>query len=170
MLKVLFCCCAMWPICKEINIQDLSLPSATKLRRLCFYKCLSVHGGGIPACLAGGIPACLAAGLWGGGGIPACLAGFQAHTQGGSLGGSGWGGSPGPQPRGKLRGIWQGVPVPGGGACYWGGACSWGGTCSGGCLLRGGLETPPPADGYRCGRYASYWNAFLFKINCTITT
>ena len=22
--------------------------------------------------------------------------------------------------------------------------------------------TPPPADGYCCGRYASYWNAFLF--------
>ena len=27
----------------------------------------------------------------GGGGVLACLAGFQAHTQGGSLGGSGWG-------------------------------------------------------------------------------
>ena len=41
----------------------------------------------IPACIAGGVPACLAAGLRGGGkGIPACLAGFQAHTQGGSLG------------------------------------------------------------------------------------
>ena len=24
-------------------------------------------------------------------------------------------------------------------------------------------DTPPPADGYCCGRYASYWNAFLFK-------
>ena len=22
-------------------------------------------------------------------------------------------------------------------------------------------QTPPPADGYCCGRYASYWNAFL---------
>ena len=31
------------------------LPSATKLRRLCFYRCLSVHrGGSIPACIAGG--------------------------------------------------------------------------------------------------------------------
>ena len=28
-------------------------------------------------------------GVCAGGGIPACLAGFQAHTQGGSLGGSG---------------------------------------------------------------------------------
>ena len=67
-------------------------------RRLCFYRCLSVHGGGggggIPACLAGGIPSCLAAGLQGGG--------LQAHTQGGS-----WG-------------VWSGVsrPTPGGGG--WG--------------------------------------------------
>ena len=25
-------------------------------------------------------------------------------------------------------------------------------------------DTPPPGDGYCCGRYASYWNAFLFLI------
>ena len=31
-----------------------------------------------------------------------------------------------------------------------------GGAYSGGCLV----ETPP--DGYCCGWYASYWNAFLF--------
>ena len=44
----------------------------------------------------------------GGGGIPACLVGFQAHTQGGSLGDLARGrGSPGPHPRGKLRGIWS---------------------------------------------------------------
>ena len=24
---------------------------------------------------------------------------------------------------------------------------------------------PPPADGYCCGRYASYWNAFLFTLS-----
>ena len=38
----------------------------------------------------------------------------------------------------------------------------WGGGAEGhnrrGCLV----ETPPPQDGYCCGRYASYWNAFLF--------
>ena len=54
-----------------------------------------------------------------------------------------------------------------GGACSrgvpaWGGACSrgvWshGGGCSGGCLV----ETP---NGYCCGRYASYWNAFLLNL------
>ena len=29
-------------------------------------------------------------------------------------------------------------------------------------------QTHPPADGYCCGRYASYWNAYLFSIgdNC----
>ena len=34
------------------------------------------------------------------------------------------------------------------------GACSREGACS------GGVETP--CDGYCCGRYAFYWNAFLF--------
>ena len=29
------------------------LPSATKLRRLCFYTCLSVHRGGVPQCMLG---------------------------------------------------------------------------------------------------------------------
>ena len=39
----------------------------------------------------------------------------------------------------------------------WSGRCLLlGGVCSGGCLV----ETP--RDGYCCGRYASYWNAFLF--------
>ena len=46
---------------------------------------------------------------------------------------------------------------------------SQGGACSGwGCLLcggEGGVETPPKADGYCCGRYASYWNAFLFTLS-----
>ena len=47
-----------------------------------FLQVLSPQGGGG----SGAIPACIASG------IPACLAGFQAHTQGGSLGGSGQGG------------------------------------------------------------------------------
>ena len=28
---------------------------------------------------------------------------------------------------------------------------------------------PPPPDGYCCGRYASYWNAFLFSLVYTTT-
>ena len=49
-----------------------SLPSATKLRRLCFHRCVSVHRGG----------GCYLGPVWGG---------LQAHTQGGSLGESVWG-------------------------------------------------------------------------------
>ena len=46
--------------------------------------------------------------------------GLQAHTQGGSWGGSG----PGPQPRGKLRRIWAGgVPSQGGFLLQGGGVC-----------------------------------------------
>ena len=48
----------------------------------------------------------------------------------------------------------RGVPAPAG-------CLLWGrGACSGG----GWVETPP-ADGYCCGRYASYWNAFLFILS-----
>ena len=116
--------------------------------------CSRSPGGGIPACSAGGIPACLAAGVQEGSPGP--------HPRGK------WRGSgPGPQPRGKLRGIWSGgllggVPAPGG-ACSRGvpgprGVPALEGACSGGGCL---VETPAP-DGYCCGQYASYWNAFLF--------
>ena len=70
--------------------------------------------------------------------------------------------------------------------CPQGGAWSWGG----GCLVQGGLVSqhalrqttppPPPRDGYCCGWYASYSNAFLFReinaqpnlarIQCNIAT
>ena len=65
---------------------------------------------------------------------------------------------------------------PQGGACsrgrlLWGSAWSEGGVCSLGGVCSGGLvgipaynesDTSPRRDGYCCGRYASYWNAFLF--------
>ena len=85
-------------------------------------------------------------------GIPACFAGFQANTQGESL----WGSGPGPQPRGKLRGVESRPTVKGeveGDQPGRGGACSWGGV----------LETPQ-SDRYCCGRYTSYWNALLFTM------
>ena len=73
------------------------------------------------------------------GAIPACIAGAISACL--AAGGS----APG------------GVPAPGGSAP--GGACSrWGLPPSRG-------DGYPPcfkADGYCCGRYASYWNAFLF--------
>ena len=52
----------------------------------------------------------------------------------------------------------RGCMVPGGGA--WSRVEVHG---PGGCLVLGGPSGgPPPRDGYCCGRYASYWNAFLF--------
>ena len=41
-----------------------------------------------------------------------------------------------------------GVPGPRGGACSWG----------------EGVPGGDPPDGYCCGRYASYWNAFLLSL------
>ena len=81
----------------------MSLLSATKLRRLCFYTCLSVI-------------------LFTGGGLPQCMLGY--HPPGTRH-------PPGADPPGP------GTPP----------------------------EQPPPADSYCCGRYASYWNAFLFKFS-----
>ena len=112
-------------------------------RRICFYRC---GGDGIPACIAGGISACLAAGLEGGG-YPSMPCRFPGKFRGIWPGG---GGGPGPHPRGKLRGIWLEQ-----GCLLWGG----------GCLLRGGGCGDPLCDGYCCGRYASYWNAFLFFVD-----
>ena len=88
-------------------------------------------------------------------GITACLAGFQAHTQGGSLGGFVQGGLQA-TPKGEVEGI-RSRPTAKGEVegDQAGGTCSW------------GVETPP-ADGYCCGRYASYWNAFLFLFIFTL--
>ena len=64
-----------------------------------------------------------------------------------------------------LGGVWaQGVHgsrgMHGAGGCMIpGGGCM----VPGGCMVQGGWWRPPP-DGYYWGRYASYWNAFLFSI------
>ena len=93
------------------------------------------------------------------GGIPACLACFQAHTQGGSLGGSGQGGVSRPTPKGEVEGIWSGglqaTPkgeaegdlARGGLQAHTQEVCSWGVSAPGGCLLLEGawsLEGDPP--------------------------
>ena len=86
-------------------------------------------------------------------------------TPGGKLRGLAWGVSR-PTPRGEVEGSGlRGVsrPTPGGGVE---------GSGLGGVSrpTLGGLQhalrqtPPPPADGYCCGRYASYWNAFLLLI------
>ena len=67
-----------------------------------------------------------------------------------------------PAPGGLFWGVWSGgclLPVGSGP----GDACSGGCLLQGRCLLRGGAWWRPP-DGYCCGRYASYWNAFLSSL------
>ena len=93
----------------------LFLPSATKLRRLCFYTCLSVHRGS------------------------ASVQGYHPPEQTLRLGADTT-----PPP---TVGTFPGADLPPEQAPPW-------------------KQTPdtrhPPADGYCCGRYASYWNAFLY--------
>ena len=60
-----------------------------------------------------------------------------------------------------------GVPGPGGLWFQWGGAWS-GGAGPGGSGL-GGVPGGDHADGYCCGRYTSYWNAFLLLIPVNIS-
>ena len=56
-----------------------------------------------------------------------------------------------------------GCLLPGG--LLWGGVCSRGGLVPGEVVCSGGVpDGDPPKDGHCCGRYASYWNAFLFRL------
>ena len=99
-------------------------------------------GCAIPACIAGGIPACLAAGS----GAVLSQHALQVVSQHALQ----WGGGVIPAC------IAGGIP-----ACLAArGVCSWGVPAPGGCG-----DPPPKADGYCCGRYASYWNAFLLNIS-----
>ena len=137
-----------WVIANRTNV--IFTARKRSLQRLCFYKCLSVHRGdgvGIPACLAGGIPACLAVGLLGGGVSQHALQ-FSRPTPGGGVEGSGLGGVSKPTPWGGL----QAHTLGGLQAHAWGRVSR---PTPGGCI-------PDPPDGYCCGWYASYWNAFLF--------
>ena len=136
---------------------DLHLITTRKrtLRRLYFYTCLSVilFTGG---CVSRPHPRGRLGSLPGG-----CLG---PHPGGGW--GSGWGG---------VQAHNQGVsrPTPGGGCVQ---AHTWGGVsrltpgrvqtqAHGGCIPAcTEADTPPtPAYGCCCGRYASYWNAFLLN-------
>ena len=72
---------------------------------------------------------------------------------------------PGPHPRGKFRGIWSRPTAKGEveGDLARGGCLLWGVPVPGGSAPGGSVWRPPSSpDGYCCGRYASYWNAFLF--------
>ena len=74
---------------------------------------------------------------------------------------------PTPTPRGRLGGLAGGSsgPHPAGSRPTPGG-CPGQGTLAqvqGGGSQHALRQTTPPADGYCCGQYASYWNAFLLS-------
>ena len=99
-------------------VEFLLLPSATKLRRLCFYTCLSF-------CSQRGSAS-----------VPAEIPHPPRSTP-----------PPEEHPPGSTHPLWEAHHPP-------------------------GEHTPqkhPPGDGCRCGRYASYCNAFLFwKCLCIV--
>ena len=77
-----------------------------------------------------------------------CRAGGGSRpTAGGEVGGSGWGVS---------------RPTLGGVQAYTQGGVQ--AHTEGGGVSQHALRQTPPADGYCCRRYASYWNAFLLSI------
>ena len=90
---------------------------------------------------------------------PVCHSVHRAGCQGlgGGWGVSLWGGVSRPRPKGRLGDLAGGGvvsrPRPGGSP----------GT--GGVSQHALRQKPPPADGYCCGRYVSYSNAFLFVFN-----
>ena len=93
-----------------------------------------------------------------GGLVPGAALSGGCLVQWGVLPGDAWSGGV-PAPGGEclvLVGVCApgGVPAPGG--AWFEGVCAPGGVLPGGGLV----ETP--RDGYCCGWYASYWNAFLF--------
>ena len=139
------------------------------LGRLCFYTCLSVI-----LFIRRGCP----------GPCPG-VEGVQAHAQGSAQGGvqaQAWKGVSRSRPEGGSRprpreGVSRPMPrgLPGGGVSRPRPGRGFSGPdpergCpgpgpTGGCMfpsMHWGRHPPPPADGYCCRRYASYWNEFLF--------
>ena len=129
-----------------------------------------VHGGG--ACVARGHAwqgACMAVGhaWWG-----VCVAEGACMAEGVCVAGGMHGGGC----------VWQGGVCGRGGHAWQGGVCVAGGMHGGGCVWQGGVcvaggmhgrgdmcgTNTPPARYYEIwsmsGRYASYWNAYLFYI------
>ena len=136
-----------------LHVSRHLLLSTTKLRRLCFYTCLSFcsQGGGLPQCMLGYHP-------------PDQARPWTRHTPTRHTPQTRYlphraDTSP-PPPRTRHHPSDKAPPRPG--------------TPQSRHPPRPGPppreQTParsrhPPADGYCCGRYASYWNAFLFVID-----
>ena len=118
--------------CEILTSAQIGLITTRKrsLRRLCFYRCLSVYRRGMHGRWVCVLGVCMAGGM---------------HT-------------------------WQGVSMAGAcmaGGCVVGG-CVVGGCVVGGCVVRGPAWHAGPTGRYyeiqsMSGRYASYWNAFLFN-------
>ena len=164
------------------NVDEIIITRKRSLRRLCFHRCLSVHRGsqslsrGVSA--QGGSLSRVWVSVWGvsvQGGL--CLAGSlpreDLHPGCGCLsrGVSVWGLSgrisvQGVSAQGgSLSRVWvsfQGVGLPGGSLSGW--VLCPGGSGPGGSLSKGGLCRGGDPSTVTCGRYASYWNAFLFRI------
>ena len=120
------------------------------LRRLCFYRCLSVHGGGGGVVSQHALQVVSQHALQQGEVSQHALQVVSQHAlqQGG--------GSTGPHPGGSW-GVWPGwAPCPHPGVSR---------PTHRGCISQHALRQtpppPPPVDGYCRRRYASYWNAFL---------
>ena len=170
------------------NVDEIIITRKRSLRRLCFHRCLSVHRGsrslsrGVSAqggslsrvwvsvqgvsvwgvsvqgglCLTGSLPredlhpgcGCLSRGVSVQGGF--CLGALWRDLCPGYL-------CPG-------RISVQGVGLFPGCGSVQGGLCLGGVLCPGGSLSKGGLCRGGDPSTVTCGRYASYWNAFLFRI------
>ena len=133
------------------KVSEIFTARKQSLRRLCFYRCLSVHRGGVHGCSGGGV--CMVAP----GGHAWLLGGACMVAPGG------------------MRGCSGGMCGCSGGACMvaLGGACmvALGGMrgCSQGGMRgcsQGGMRGIQRDTEIRSmsGRYASYWNAFLLQI------
>ena len=137
--------CFLFVHLKTLSYIKIITAHKRSLRRLCFYTCTSVHRGVVSQ--------------------HALQVSGGAYTRG-EIERSGWGGGVSrPTPGGGGWGVWPGGisrPTPWGGLQVhsWGGggfqAHTWGG------VSQYALRQTPPADGYYCEQYASYWNAFLF--------
>ena len=135
----------LWQLCDDASdsvlIENNGVVTARKrsLRRLCFYRCLSVHRGDMCGTWWGGVcgrGACVAGGVHGWG---VCVAGVCAWLEGGHA--------------------WQGACMAGG--C---GGHAWQGVRNRGACVAVVCACHSRYYGIRSmnRRYASHWNAFLF--------